>query len=150
MTLIYIDVCIASEEWFVNNINLLLNSKHIKVLYSSHPKVLAEVKKVPNLLKLLHTLRDTDRRKDIGVDILESKISYLESLSEWGACRACDDPHIFGIVYLANNLTYVITKDIRQLECRKKIGKIVDKEYLNFKIICNEKLLTRLERKRRL
>ena len=139
MTRVLIDCHLFYDGWFVEVLRELQRHKNIEFLYSKEEKYYSEIganRKALEFFKLMGLLG-----KLCIAD--ESEVSHrraeLESQAVWNSCGACDDPHIFAMVYVKPT-KYIFSEDKRIGTCRTTINKSLSSRYCGFRVISSRAL----------
>lgn len=140
MARVFIDVHMFAEGWFKSILEELRANKNVTFTYSPIPKLegeLAKVRAAVDFFKAIGNLKDSggaSRRDDAPVDEVEHHYNLLETTDCFARCPACDDPHIFAIIYVKPT-KFVFSKDIRIAVCRDTINRSLDRRYCRFIVI---------------
>ena len=137
MSLIFVDVSATSMAWFRGALIELSDNVNVKFLFSDIKKYKEELEKAPKLANLLKLMKQVGRRVDADKDRSEHHAVYLTGLAEWKSEAACDDEHIFAMIY-EKPTKFIFSSDVRIAKCRGCINKVVDKRYCGFIVISDE------------
>ncbi len=135
MARVFVDVNLFSTDWFRTILEAdLVPNKAVRFVYSDDSITSKEHEKAKKAATFYKLMGMQGRRDDVGKADCEKHQTILQSLSEWQDEGACDDPHIFSMVY--NKPTgYVFSSDTRIAKCRDCIRKVVENRYCDFIVI---------------
>ncbi|MFG6586080.1 hypothetical protein [Sulfitobacter sp. MOLA879] len=134
MARIFVDVNMFGESWFGNCLQELIKAPNVRFSYSNSEKFTQENEHCFKALRFYKLVGDMGKRDDAPATHLETHISHLEGLERWQNEAACDDAHIFALVFLLPT-PFVLSKDKRMARCRGCINPQVDKKYCQFALI---------------
>lgn len=137
MVQIMIDVSVYGSRWFQRALFDIEKDESVHFLYSDDWKYQQELRKTPKLLAFLKSMAQDSRLIITDKNATEARIEFLQSKKEWQREEACDDPHIFAMIY-EKPTRFVFTGDGRLRKCRTCMRKVVKKRYSKFILISNE------------
>jgi hypothetical protein len=137
MARVLLDKSVAGEAWFKKAVTELAGCSNVKFLYSDDEKYRNEVLSVEFLAKFLKLMKDKGKREDTDATECRRIIDELEGRVEFKREQACDDPHLFAIVFQKPD-PFIFTSDKRILDCRRCMATILDKRYRDFSTIQTE------------
>lgn len=133
MARVYLDVSVFGQGWFQEALPELVACGHVRFSLSRAKQMTGEIQRVRKLAELLGVMSRKNR-----VDLVRAEIGpaiqALENHPEWVNYAACDDPHIFALVY---NLPtkYIFSQDHRLAQCRGYMNRFVDSRFCSFIVI---------------
>lgn len=135
-----IDASAIGEGWFKNITADLMKLKGVEFVHSLDDKAQGEVERAKKIGQFYLTASKLGRKViTVSAEDANRHIAFLENVEEWKSRTACDDPHIFAIVF-EKNVKYVFTGEQRLAECRDCINKKVDNRYCGFSLIRSEEI----------
>lgn len=137
MARVFIDVHMFSVEWFNKVLPELIRAESVRFSYGLTRKLLGEQEKVKKALEFYKLMGALGKRDDADQAEIERRVEFLEAHESWISCGACDDPHIFAIVF-AKPTRYVFSQDARIATCRSVMTQVVDNRYCRFRLVGNE------------
>lgn len=142
MARVFIDGHMFGVEWFKQALTEMLRSDNVVFIFGRHEKLDGEIGRVRDALAFykmagqLKTKTGARRRDDVNAEEFGTRIDHLVASPAYNSCAACDDPHIFALVWLRNT-PFVFSCDLRLAVCRNHLRKSVDNRYCNFRVIAN-------------
>jgi hypothetical protein len=135
-----IDASVIGDNWFQNLSGEILKLRGLDFVYGLDQKTLGEHERSKKLGQF-YALASRLGREVIAVpaDEVERHMAVLADNVAWKNEGACDDPHIFAIVY-ERNVRYVFTREHRLAACRDCIIRSVGNKYCNFVLIRSEQI----------
>ncbi len=137
MARVLLDKSVAGEAWFKKAVTELSTCSNVKFLYSDDEKYRGEVLSSEFLARFLKLMKDKGKREDTDPTECRRIIDRLEATTQFKNEQACDDPHLFAIVYQKPD-PFVFTSDKRLLDCRRCMTTVLDQRYRNFSTIQSE------------
>ena len=142
MARVFLDCHIFSQDWFKNALRELVAAPAVIFVYSQASQMKKEISAVRQALQFYKVMSSQKNRWGqsrcviADFDEVNHHISRLEGTGAFSNCSACDDPHIFAMIYVKPT-RYVFSHDVRMAACRDKINKTMDKRYCDFVVISN-------------
>lgn len=137
MARVFLDVNVFSESWFAPILRELVGAREVLFVYSPVKKLDGELARAVKLAEFLKIASSMNKVVVADPDETQAHMDYLEAQDRWGAEAACDDPHIFAIVYV-RGVRFVFSMDRRIARCRGTINQAIDARYCGFIVIDRE------------
>lgn len=142
MARVFVDVSVVSHSWFTPRIlTELIDNKAVRFTYTKFGQLAKEHEQSKKFGQLMKRLSDQGRTDNVSEEQAKLHTVKLTSLQNWKNNPACDDPHIFALVY-EKPTNYVFSADMRIAQCRDCMNKIVDNRYCDFIVIAKEETYT--------
>lgn len=121
------------QGWFQAMLPELVGSDHVRFSYSKAKHMAGEISRVRKLTELLSIMSRLNR-VDLVKGNIDRSIRDIETHPAWMTSAACDDPHIFALVY--NMPTrYIFSQDHRLAQCRGHMNRFIDSRFCAFIVI---------------
>jgi len=138
MARVFVDVSIVSQDWFKARVlTELVQNRAVRFTYSKFGKLAEEHENAKRFGLLMKRLSDQGRTDNVSAESSDVHVEKLTSLKNWQDEGACDDPHIFALIY-EKPTKYVFSADQRIARCRDCINKVVENRYCDFILITRE------------
>lgn len=136
---VLIDVSVMSASWFKTDALPELERRNdIVFVVGDDVKNTTEVSRVRDLLAFLKLMGDKGRVERIPKKDIDQQANYIIGQDSWRRCTACDDEHIFALVYI-KHIPFIFSTDRRLATCRNTMRRFVDRHYCSFSVISNKK-----------
>lgn len=138
MVRVFIDPHMFSLPWFQVALADLVLSKKVMFLFSNCEKGLGELQKVRQAFAFKKAMAAARKAVEAPVDEVAKHVAFLETHPAFVRCGECDDPHIMAAIFI-HPTKYVFTGDHRLARCRDNLSGIINRRYLAFSIVSDER-----------
>lgn len=138
MARVFVDVSIVSQEWFKSKTLVeLIASQAVRFTYTKCGKLADEHEQSKKFGYLMKRLSDQGRTDIVSEEQAQFHADKLTKLQKWQEQQACDDAHIFALVY-EKPTRYIFSADMRIAKCRDCLNQFVENRYCDFIVIGKE------------